>query len=128
MEVSRRRERPADIRNFSEATLARRKNGDLWMVMRTLPGLHHSTSKDAGRTWSDPVLLREGPHTRACMMRLASGAFLLVYHESNVRSPAQNFPATGSPPGSPTMKAVAGRTSSLWTIKKAFYIPTVSIP
>ena len=45
---------PLDIRNFSEATLAQRKNGDLWMAMRMLPGLHHSTSQDGGRTLSDP--------------------------------------------------------------------------
>ncbi|MBI5684980.1 MAG: exo-alpha-sialidase [Verrucomicrobia bacterium] len=83
---------PLDIRNFSEATLAQRKNGDLWMVIRTLPGLHHSTSKDGGRTWSDPVLLREGPNTRACMMRLASGAFLLVYHDVERPKPGAKFP------------------------------------
>jgi len=83
---------PQEIRNFSEATLAQRKNGDLWMVMRTLLGLHHSTSQDGGRTWSEPVLLREGPHTRACMKRLASGAFLLVYHDVERPKPGAKFP------------------------------------
>lgn len=81
---------PQEIRNFSEATL--RKNGDLWMVMRTLLGLHHSTSNDGGRTWSEPVLLREGPNTRACMKRLASGAFLLVYHDVERPKPGAKFP------------------------------------
>lgn len=83
---------PLDIRNYSEATLARRENGDLWMVMRTLPGLHESTSRDQGLTWSDPVLMREGPNTRACMMKLSSGAFMLVYHDSKRQSSNGKFP------------------------------------
>ena len=83
---------PLDIRNYSEATLARRNNGDLWTVMRTLPGLYESTSCDEGLTWSDPVLMREGPNARACMMRLASGAFLLVYHDVERESANGKFP------------------------------------
>jgi hypothetical protein len=62
------------------------------MVMRTLSGLHESTSCDEGLTWSDPVLMREGPHTRACMMRLASGAFLLVYHDVERPASGTKFP------------------------------------
>jgi hypothetical protein len=72
---------PKELRNFSEHTLAERKNGDLWMVIRTMAGLSESTSADGGRTWSDPIPFRAGPNTRAHVRRLASGAFLLVYHD-----------------------------------------------
>lgn len=76
---------PKDLLNFSEATLAQRKNGELWMVIRTLAGLRESTSGDGGRTWSDPIPMpgfEKGPSTRACMKKLGSGAFLLVYHNA----------------------------------------------
>ncbi len=72
---------PHEQRNFSEHTLARKNNGDLWTVIRTMQGLSESTSSDGGRTWSDPVLFRDGPNTRAYVRRLESGAFLLVYHD-----------------------------------------------
>ncbi len=72
---------PKEQRNFSEHTLAQRKNGELWMVIRTMAGLSESTSTDGGRTWSDPIPFRDGPNTRAHVRRLASGAFLLVYHD-----------------------------------------------
>jgi hypothetical protein len=72
------------LRNFSEATLAQRKDGSLWMVIRTTKGLYESSSKDDGVTWSDaaPMPAFAGPATRACMRRLASGAFLLIYHDA----------------------------------------------
>lgn len=76
---------PKDLLNFSEATLAQRKDGSLWMVIRTLVGLVESTSTDGGLTWSEVKALpafEKGPSTRACMRKLASGAFLLVYHDA----------------------------------------------
>ncbi|MBN8418384.1 MAG: exo-alpha-sialidase [Verrucomicrobia bacterium] len=76
---------PKDLLNFSEATLAQRKDGSLWMVIRTLVGLVESTSADGGLTWSavKPIPgFEKGPSTRACMRRLASGAFMLVYHDA----------------------------------------------
>jgi len=72
---------PKEARNYSEHTLARRNNGNLWTVMRTLQGLGESTSTDGGRTWTDPVPFRDGPNTRAHVRRLDSGAFLLIYHD-----------------------------------------------
>ncbi len=72
---------PKDVRNYSEHTLAQRKNGDLWMIIRTTTGLSESTSTDGGHTWSAPIPFRAGPNTRAHVRRLASGAFLLVYHD-----------------------------------------------
>lgn len=75
---------PEALRNFSEATLAQRKDGSIWTVIRTSQGLYESTSKDGGKTWSDAVAMPqfEGPSTRACMKRLASGAFVLIYHDA----------------------------------------------
>lgn len=76
---------PDDLVNFSEATLAQRKDGSLWQVIRTNVGLYESTSTDGGRTWSalKPMPgFEKGPSTRACMMKLASGAFMLVYHDA----------------------------------------------
>ncbi|WP_166647334.1 sialate O-acetylesterase [Prosthecobacter fusiformis] len=75
---------PEDLRNFSEATLAQRKDGSIWTVIRTTKGLYESTSTDGGKTWSDAIAMPayEGPSTRACMMKLASGAFMLIYHDA----------------------------------------------
>lgn len=75
---------PEPLRNFSETTLAQRKDGSIWMVIRTSKGLYESTSKDEGKTWTEAVAMPqfEGPSTRACMMKLASGAFLLIYHDA----------------------------------------------
>lgn len=75
---------PEKLRNFSEATLAQRKDGSLWTVIRTSLGLYESSSKDGGKTWTEamPLPQFEGPSTRACMQKLASGAFMLVYHDA----------------------------------------------
>jgi len=83
---------PMERRNFSEATLAQRRNGDLWTVMRTKLGLEESTSADDGRTWTAPRLMREGPHTRACMRKLASGAHILIYHDVTRPAKDARFP------------------------------------
>lgn len=76
---------PEKLRNFSEATLAQRKDGSLWTVIRTSVGLYESDSADGGRTWSAVKPMPgfdKGPSTRACMMKLASGAYMLVYHDA----------------------------------------------
>ncbi|OYW76014.1 MAG: hypothetical protein B7Z37_10750 [Verrucomicrobia bacterium 12-59-8] len=76
---------PKELLNFSEATIAQRKDGSLWMVIRTLVGLVESTSADGGSTWSAVKPMpgfEKGPSTRACMRKLASGAFMLVYHDA----------------------------------------------
>ncbi|MCW0220053.1 MAG: exo-alpha-sialidase [Prosthecobacter sp.] len=86
---------PENLRNFSEATLAQRKDASLWMVIRTSKGLYESSSKDDGKTWSEAVAMPkfEGPSTRACMKRLASGAFLLIYHDAK-KSETGAYPRT----------------------------------
>lgn len=73
-----------ELRNFSEATLAQRKDGSIWTVIRTAKGLYESTSSDGGKNWTAPVPMPqfEGPSTRACMRRLSSGAYLLLYHNA----------------------------------------------
>lgn len=76
---------PDDLVNFSEATIAQRKDGSLLMVIRTTVGLRESTSTDGGKTWTETKPLagfEKGPSTRACMRRLASGAFMLVFHDA----------------------------------------------
>lgn len=76
---------PENLLNFSEATIAQRKDGSIFMVIRTSMGLSESTSVDGGKTWSEVRPMpgfEKGPSTRACMMRLASGAFMLVYHDA----------------------------------------------
>ncbi len=80
---------PERIRDFSEATIAPRKDfglwdNSLWMVIRTKKGLYNSTSHDEGVTWTDaePLSGFAGPATRASMTRLASGSYLLVYNDS----------------------------------------------
>lgn len=76
---------PEGLLNFSEATLAQRKDGSLWTVIRTSVGLYESSSADGGKTWSAATPMsgfEKGPSTRACMQRLASGAYVLVYHDA----------------------------------------------
>jgi hypothetical protein len=82
---------PMGLRNFSEATLAPRRDGSIWMVIRTTKGLYESASRDDGRAWSEalPMPVFAGPATRAHLHCLASGAFLLIYHDSTKAKPAR---------------------------------------
>lgn len=82
---------PKDLWSFSEATLAPRRDGSVWMVLRTTKGLYESASADEGRTWSEqkPLPGFAGPVTRAHLRRLASGAFVLIYHDSKKAKPAR---------------------------------------
>ncbi len=68
-------------RNCDEHMIVQRKNGDLWMLVRTLYGIGQSISADQGRTWSD-IRRSAIPHTvsRFLIRRLASGKLLLVIH------------------------------------------------
>jgi hypothetical protein len=82
---------PKELWSFGEATLAPRRDGSVWMVLRTTKGLYESASSDEGRTWSDPAPMPNfaGTATRAHMRRLASGAFLLIYHDSKKVKPGR---------------------------------------
>jgi len=72
---------PKDDRQFDEHMLVERKDGSLWMLVRTKYGIGESVSTDRGATWPDgkPSVL---PHTpsRFFVSRLASGSLLLVKH------------------------------------------------
>ena len=75
----------ADIpdRVFDEHMIVERKDGSLWMLVRTSYGIGQSISYDRGRTWSpgEPSSL-DGPSSRFFIRRLASGRLLLVNHHN----------------------------------------------
>lgn len=73
----------ADVpeRVFDEHMIVERRDGSLWMLVRTLHGIGESTSRDGGRTWTpgrDSGL--GGPCSRFFLRRLQSGRLLLVNH------------------------------------------------
>jgi hypothetical protein len=73
---------PESLRNFSEATLAQRKDGSLFMVIRTSVGLYQSVSKDGGNAWDEATPLPcsvKGRSSLAFMWYLNSVAFILFY-------------------------------------------------
>ena len=61
--------------------LVERRDGSLWMLVRTNYGIGESTSSDVGRKWSSvtPSDIQH-PTSRFCVRRLASGRLLLVKH------------------------------------------------
>ncbi|MEP6669818.1 MAG: sialidase family protein [Chthoniobacter sp.] len=71
----------AKDRNCDENMIVQRKDGSLWMLVRTRYGIGESTSTDGGKTWSEckPSSI---PHvvSRFFIRRLASGKLLLVRH------------------------------------------------
>lgn len=73
---------PTSIRSFDEHQIVERRDGSLWMLVRTRAGIGESRSDDGGRTWSDlePSAI---PHvdSRFFIRRLASGNLLLVRHD-----------------------------------------------
>ncbi|MDR3401189.1 MAG: sialidase family protein [Chthoniobacter sp.] len=73
----------AKDRNCDENMIVQRKDGSLWMLVRTGYGIGESTSTDGGKTWSE-VKPSGIPHavSRFFVRRLASGKLLLVRHNS----------------------------------------------
>ena len=71
---------PAD-RNCDEHMLVERRDGTLWMLVRTVYGIGESISTDRGRTWTDvqPFFIKHAT-TRFFLRRLRSGRLLLVKH------------------------------------------------
>lgn len=67
--------------NCDEHMIAERKDGSLWMLIRTDYGIGESTSTDRGKTWT-PGQPSGIPHpvTRFFLRRLASGRLLMVRH------------------------------------------------
>ena len=73
----------ADVpeRTPDEHMIVERRDGSLWMLVRTAYGIGESVSTDRGRTWSPGKPTRiEGPNSRFFIRRLASGSLLLVNH------------------------------------------------
>jgi hypothetical protein len=66
---------------FDEHMLVQRKDGSLWMLLRTKYGIGEATSADGGKTFT-PVTPSAIQHTSARfhIRRLNSGALLLVKH------------------------------------------------
>ena len=73
----------ADVseRAFDEHMVVERRDGSLWMLVRTRYGIGESESVDRGVTWSPgrPSGLT-GPNSRFFIRRLRSGRILLVNH------------------------------------------------
>lgn len=72
---------PSELANCDEHMVVERKDGSLWMLIRTNRGIAESTSRDGGKTWSEvSVLPYGGLATRFSVSRLKSGNLMLVYH------------------------------------------------
>lgn len=73
----------ADVpnRHFDEHMIVERKDGSLWMLVRTYYGIGESASFDGGRTWSPGKPTRlGGPSSRFFIRRLHSGRLLMINH------------------------------------------------
>ena len=70
------------MRSFDEHMLVEKKNGDLWMLVRTFQGIGESFSEDGGKTWMKGRKSHiDGPCSRFHIRRLKSGRLLLVNHD-----------------------------------------------
>ncbi len=69
-------------REYDEHHIIERRDGSLWMLIRTKAGIAECESADGGRTWTEP---RPAPikhvNSRFHIRRLASGSLLLITHE-----------------------------------------------
>ncbi|MBI5832653.1 MAG: exo-alpha-sialidase [Armatimonadetes bacterium] len=72
---------PVAVREFDEHMFIERRDGTLWLLVRTLYGIGESISRDGGRTWPEltPSSLAH-TSSRFFISRLASGHLLLVKH------------------------------------------------
>ena len=72
---------PEKFRNCDEHMILEKKNGDIWMFVRTNYGIGESISSDRGYTWSPLVPSGiQHPAARFFIRRLHSGNLLLVKH------------------------------------------------
>lgn len=74
---------PVADRNYDEHMFVERKDGSLWLLVRTKYGIGESVSTDRGRTWSEltPSSIPH-PAARFFITRLNSGNLLLAKHGS----------------------------------------------
>jgi hypothetical protein len=72
---------PVEARQFDEHMFIERRDGSIWLLVRTKYGIGESVSTDRGKTWPElkPSAI---PHTasRFFIRRLASGNLLLIKH------------------------------------------------
>ncbi|MHB9106570.1 MAG: sialidase family protein [Armatimonadota bacterium] len=67
-------------RNCDEHMVVERRDGSLWMLVRTKAGIAESVSTDGGHSWSPGRHALPGPCSRFFLRRLHSGNLLLVNH------------------------------------------------
>ncbi|MBU5445108.1 sialidase family protein [Paenibacillus sp. MSJ-34] len=75
----------ADVpnRSFDEHMIVEKKDGTLWMLVRTFDGIGESISQDGGYTWSPGRKSHiDGPCSRFHIRRLKSGRLLLINHHN----------------------------------------------
>ena len=65
---------------WNEHMVIERKDGSLWMLVRSRDGISQTFSYDRGKTWTKGELYRKGTSTRFHIRRLKSGRLLLIYH------------------------------------------------
>ena len=73
----------ADVRHrhFDEHMIVERRDGTLWMLVRTETGIGEAVSTDDGKSWSAATQdVFSGPNSRFFIRRLHSGRLLLVNH------------------------------------------------
>lgn len=72
---------PPKVRAFDEHMFVERKDGSLWLLVRTRYGIGESVSTDGGKTWPEltPSAIAH-PSARFFISRLNSGNLLLVKH------------------------------------------------
>jgi predicted neuraminidase len=72
---------PEKVRSYDEHMIVERKDGSLWMLIRTKYGIGESISNDRGLTWTPVVPSKiQHPAARFFIYRLNSGNLLLVKH------------------------------------------------
>lgn len=72
--------------DWHEPMIVERRDGSLWMLVRTAQGIVETVSRDVGKNWSEPeypARIRQ-PNARFHLRRLASGRILLVKHGETV--------------------------------------------
>lgn len=73
----------ADVpnRSFDEHMIVEKRDGTLWMLVRTFDGIGESFSSDDGYTWSQGKKSHiDGPCSRFHIRRLKSGRLLMINH------------------------------------------------
>ena len=71
-----------------EATILERKDGSIYMLIRTTTGfLHESVSADGGRTWTEPKpTSMRNSHCCATMTRLSDGRISMLWNATPVKA------------------------------------------